>query len=57
MPRRDKPCPNAAEHTPAPDGYVTWHEWAEEISATHQQRRCAGCGRLQIWVPKEIADE
>jgi hypothetical protein len=43
-------CPNSAEHTPCPTGYVDWHEWAASM---HYQRRtqhkCPGCGLLKIW--------
>lgn len=46
-----QPCPNGADHTPAPAGYLAWHEWAETMSATHQQQRCPGCGLLAIWEP------
>jgi hypothetical protein len=46
-------CPNAAEHTKAPEGYLAWHDWAERKSKTHRQRRCKGCGRLAIWEPKK----
>jgi hypothetical protein len=45
-------CPNAAEHTPAPSGYVSWHEWAKRMGKTHHQQRCPGCDLLKIWVPK-----
>lgn len=40
-------------HTPAPAGYLAWHEWAEKKSRTHQQGRCPGCGLFLIWQPKE----
>jgi hypothetical protein len=46
-------CPNIAEHTPDPHGYVAWHDWAEEMGRTHRQIRCPGCGLLAIWVPKK----
>lgn len=45
-------CPNAAQHTPSPDGYLAWHEWAEEKAKTHTQIKCSGCGLYAIWVPK-----
>jgi hypothetical protein len=44
-------CPNRAKHTPCPDGYVAWHEWAAKKARTHRQTRCTGCDRLSIWVP------
>lgn len=45
------PCPRADLHTPAPFGYLAWHEWAEAMSHTHEQHPCAGCDLLFIWVP------
>jgi hypothetical protein len=36
-------------HTPAPRGYLQWHEWAEKMGKTHRQRQCAGCGLFAIW--------
>jgi hypothetical protein len=45
-------CPNAADHTPAPIGYLAWHEWAEERSRTHDQEECPGCGFWCIDHPK-----
>jgi hypothetical protein len=46
-------CPNVGLHEPCPTGYGDWHEWAEEKAKTHRQRRCAGCGLFQIWVPRK----
>jgi hypothetical protein len=46
-------CPNEAEHTPEPHGYLAWHEWADAKSKTHRQTRCSGCGRLAIWKPRK----
>lgn len=45
-------CEHAATHTPCPAGYLEWGEWADEMSKTHKQRRCEGCGRFHIWVPR-----
>ena len=45
------PCPLETDHTPCPDGYLAWHEWAEQKSKTHRQVRCPGCDLLTIWVP------
>lgn len=39
-------------HTSCPDGYVSWHEWAEGMAKTHRQVRCETCGRWAIWIPK-----
>ncbi len=43
-----EPC----QHTPCPSGYVQWHYWADQMSKTHKQVRCPGCGLLSLWVPK-----
>lgn len=39
-------------HTPCPEGYIEWHQWAEFMSKTHTQRRCRECGLYAIWEPK-----
>ncbi len=49
-------CPNAAEHTPRPDGFLAWHAWAERMSRTHRQTRCKGCDLYKIWVPRASSD-
>jgi hypothetical protein len=46
-----RPCPRADLHTPAPEGYLAWHEWAEAMSHAHRQRACPGCRLASIWVP------
>lgn len=43
-------CENWENHTPCPDGYVQWHEWADAKSKTHMQIKCEGCGLYKIWV-------
>lgn len=45
-------CPLRAQHTPSPDGYLAWQDWAEAKAKTHRQMRCAGCHRWSVWVPK-----
>jgi len=45
----EPPCPNQAEHTPCPTGYLGWFSWAEQMNRTHGQRQCEGCGRWAIW--------
>lgn len=52
VPDTSSTCPNRAEHTPEPSGYMAWFEWAGRMSKTHHQTRCPGCGLLKIWVPK-----
>jgi hypothetical protein len=42
-------CPGAHLHTPQPRRYDAWHEWAERMAETHDQRRCATCGFWTIW--------
>jgi hypothetical protein len=47
----------AACHRPdAPAGYLAWWDWAERMSKTHTQRRCAAHGLWHEWVPREPAD-
>jgi len=48
-------CPNQSMHTPEPADYCAWFDWAKEKSKTHHQRRCPGCGRFVIWMPKAEA--
>ena len=43
-------CPNNAQHTPSPRGYVAWHEWAERMRRTHRVTRCRGCGLWTTYV-------
>lgn len=45
-------CPKGLPHTVMPSGYVEWHAYADQLSATHRQKRCL-CGEWAIWVPKE----
>lgn len=48
-------CPNIEDHTAfQPEGYLAWHEWAEQMSKTHKQRKCPGCGLYQIWEPRRV---
>lgn len=51
--RDDSGCPRNDEHTPAPRGYIAWHEWAGGQSRLgRRQRKCAGCGRYAVWMPR-----
>jgi len=49
-------CPKGSPHTVIPEGYVDWHEHAEQLAKTHTQRRCPGCGLWAIWEPKETTN-
>lgn len=49
-------CPNHEAHTPQPTGYVHRADWAEEMSKTHHQIVCEGCGLFAIWVPNKKGD-
>ena len=42
-----------ADHTYGPSRYLAYLEWAEQMSRTHTQRKCGGCGLYHIWVPKD----
>lgn len=48
-------CPNFADHTPCPEGYIQWHAWADKMARTHRARKCSGCGLYKIWEPKRSA--
>lgn len=52
----DGDCPNKANHTPSPRGYVAWHEWAEQMQKTDTQIACESCGLWAIWLPHVDAD-
>lgn len=47
-----KDCPKAALHTPQPVGYVEWHNWAQQMTKGFKQKKCPGCGLLNIWEPR-----
>lgn len=42
-----------SSHTPAPVGYLAWHNWAETMNKTHKQVRCMGCGLFKIWIKRK----
>jgi hypothetical protein len=44
--------PDCEPHTPHPSGYIAHSDWAGQMMKTHRQRKCKGCGKYQIWVPK-----
>ena len=42
--------------SPAPEGYVAWHEWADvQHKAGLRQQACSKCGRWKF--PQELASE
>ena len=49
--------PSAKEcvHTPMPEGYIEWYEWARRASKTHAPINCPCCGLFKIWKPKKMA--
>lgn len=50
---REIDCPSFHDHTPQPEGYIEWHDWAKRMMRTHKQTKCTGCGLYMIWVPKQ----
>jgi hypothetical protein len=43
-------CSQSELHYPdEPSGYLERHAWAEEMTKTHVQRRCPGCGMWRVW--------
>jgi hypothetical protein len=45
-------CPNAANHTPCPQGYAAWHTWADQMRKSHRQVKCPECHLYVIAVVK-----
>lgn len=45
-------CALKAQHTPRPDGYLNFCDWAEAMAKTHRQTKCPGCGLFIVWVPR-----
>ena len=54
MKRMYEDCTHESEHTPSPEGYREWHEWAEKMAKTHDQILCQHCCYYAIWVPKQV---
>jgi hypothetical protein len=50
-------CSRADQHTPAPEGYMAWQDWARRMSKTHTQVICDGCLKYKIWIPKDVAPQ
>lgn len=50
-------CPNVANHTEGPDGYIAASNWAEEMAETHDQSQCPGCRYWVIWTQKPEASD
>lgn len=48
-------CPRADQHTPSPQGYMQWHEWARQMSYGHRQTRCPACRLFVVWKTKGVA--
>jgi hypothetical protein len=42
-------------HTPSPEGYIAWHNWAERKLKTHHQIKCRCCGLYTVWVKNDAA--
>ena len=50
VPDTTSDCPNRDQHTPQPEDYFDWNDWAEAMSAAgSRQSRCPGCGLYAIW--------
>ena len=45
-------CPDEANHTLQPSGYMAWQDWVNEQRKTHRQTRCPTCKCWSVWVPK-----
>lgn len=51
-------CPDRAKHTDPPSyDYLAFHEWMEQMQATHRQKCCPGCGFWVIWEPIAANEE
>lgn len=50
--KAEEDCPYFHDHTPAPQGYMQWHVWAQRMGRTHKQVKCSGCGLYAIWLPR-----
>jgi hypothetical protein len=43
-------CLQKELHTPQPEGYIQWHDWAASMNyKKYSQRRCPGCNLYLIW--------
>ena len=45
-------CSSVEKHTPCPEGFIDWHDWAKKMGKTHVQVKCDGCGLYTIWVER-----
>ncbi len=54
-PKRVERSVSKCVHTPQPEGYNEWREFARLASRTHRQVRCPRCGLWQVWLPKAEA--
>lgn len=55
--QRKRSTDTSCKHTPCPEGYREWHEWAERKLRTHRQIRCPNCGLWAIWVRRKPASQ
>ena len=55
--KQSKSCPQVHLHSPQPEGYLQWHDWADKMRKTHVQKQCPGCGLWAIVVPKPVQKE
>lgn len=44
------------QHTPHPESFRRWAEWASQMHQTHTRRQCHACGLWAVWEPKGTAD-
>ena len=44
------------KHRKQPTGYVDWHEWADKMRKTHDQKWCDKCKRWAIWSKRWLYD-
>lgn len=47
----DPDCPNAANHTPHPAGYIAHAIWADDMMETGREAQMCtgGCGKWNVW--------
>jgi hypothetical protein len=45
-------CPDKTNHTPCPETYRGFVDWADNMSKTHKQIKCPSCNLFAIWILK-----